>query len=121
MKRFFLPILAAFLFLVCSQSKAEVFWQDDVYHQFWYYSENLANFYYLAEQYYRTYNQQVTWNESSAQFCSVAEAKINEFENIPLPGDLHDRLLARLTPLVEATVVFDPSLQNRPGSDSKRA
>ena len=90
MKRFFLPILAAFLFLVCSQSKAEVFWQDDVYHQFWYYSENLANFYYLAEQYYRTYNQQVTWNESSAQFCSVAEAKINEFENIPLPGSRID-------------------------------
>jgi len=85
MKRFFLPILALFLFLVCSQSKAEVFWQNDVY-QFWYYSENLASFYYLAEQYYRAYNQQVTRNESLAQYCSVAEAKINEFENIPLPG-----------------------------------
>ena len=85
MKRFFLPILAIFFFLICTQSKAEILWQEDAY-QFRYHAEDLAAFYYLDEQYWKPYNQQVTRNESSDPFCSVADAKITEFENMPLPG-----------------------------------
>ena len=89
MKRFFLPLLATFFFLVGTQSKADVLWQGSA-DQFRYDAENFASFYYLDEHYYKTYNLQVTRDESSAPFCSVADTQINEFENMPLSGSRID-------------------------------